>query len=220
MAFPVLEDYNTGGSLSSGAAVVTVPSGNNGDLLLLYGFKASSSVVDITGTDADTFSDLAAYGTGNHSYFGTRIIDGTEGASMTFYCAVSSAFGCALIVISDWADFEFVNRYSDNDSTPEPPTNTPSWPESDTLWLNCLAGDRSMGSSGFQPPTDYAEEFLVWDYPTNYQCIFGCSSRELRATTQTPGRWDVHGYAADYNNSLLAIQGASAKGGGFGGPGL
>jgi hypothetical protein len=145
-----------------------------------------------------------------HSYAYAKTADGSEGGgTVNFQFPVSATMRVWVyrITAGSWrglvAAIEGTGASHDTvGQDPDPPSLTPSWGADDNLWV-ISGGVRSAAGTTVSYPSGYSNG------DSNAFIAF-VANRELNATTEDPGVFDIDGANAGFSAVTVAIRGAPA----------
>lgn len=218
MAFPAFQNhaYREDGSSVTSHPVDYPTSIASGDLLLFV----------LAADESRTWTDFpSGFNTITNTANGTavklmvlyKIADGTESGTFNITSNANERGFFYIARITGWHGTtapETGTAATGNNTTPDPPSCTPSWGAEDTLWVACYAAD---AASTLQ---------IATDGPTNYQlneffdgaevsgaATIGVAYRELNGTTDDPGIFTCAGTGDQWVAQTVAIRPAAAGGG-------
>ena len=218
MAFPQLAPpTETPFATKTTAHLVDLPpTVNAGDLLLvIIGFKAPGAVTTPGGWTLLFFHD--AIFSANAFFCYVRVADGTEGGGTVNVVTTNNASSAAhAFRITDWfgalAGVEGSGGFSTavGDLAPDPPFNTPSWGEEDTLWIAVFgAEDDDAVTIGY--PTAYintAETRSGGGNSLGYEVA--SATRERNAASESPTAFSLN-IIENWIADTIAIRSVSSQ---------
>ena len=154
-SFPVIESTNTGNQ-ASGNHVVNYPSGyQSGDLIVInFGVYGGSSITTPAGWTAVS----SGANPNSTQKVLTRVLDGTEGSSVTVSISVSTHTAFTAYRISGASGNVEGANTGTSGTLVNPPSLTASWGAKKNLWLAC---GTSYGFTAVQgAPTNYNNNFI------------------------------------------------------------
>jgi hypothetical protein len=186
--------------------------GGADDLLI---FMISSTTAR-TITDAKDF-DVWSYGSEDKIFhIGTKVSIGDEPDNIAIIMDGLMYGGALGWRIQDYADYEVSSAQGGTSSHWDSPWMAPSWGAKDTLWIPGAGGSGSGSGFTVDYPTSYSQgreqDSAGWGW-----CVG--AERELKASSEDPSVF-ITNKSVDYVAGMVAVQGGSARGGGFGELGL
>jgi len=186
VAFAVVADVTKDSYASAATHDVTMPATvNSGELLLMFYVckQFGSSMVAPSG-----WTELAkAVGASGGHLLCYKEAAGTEGGGTATVTASDTSAACSQVYrLQGWNDVEEEHSSLTISSSPNPPSNTPSWGAKDTLWL---AGATFVDDDG--TVSAYSSNYSNGEYNnagagTNASSSIGIARRELNTTVQNP----------------------------------
>lgn len=218
MAFPVVASTNHSEEVTDvGTHTVLAASGiQSGDLLLIFiATDGNPTIGGNISTDGYTQLDRAVNGTVGLLETWGKIADGTEGDT-SFTTSVNEESANYFVRITGWAgdslaDVEFSADVDGTTSTPDPASLTPSWGALDTLWFAAYGAGAARSAASF--PTNYGLYQHTVHTTGSAGCGIGVAGRELNATSDNPGTFDVTNGSANWTAITVGVK--PAAGGAF-----
>lgn len=191
MTFPQVAAVN-GGKDSEDVTehTVNLPGGIQAEDLLLV-FFATDGAPTITFPNGWVRRISHSSGTSVRLAAAYKIADGTEGATITV--TTSSAQMAAHIsyrITGYTGTPSFLSESSGGGESvnPDPPSLSPPWEASDTLWFAACAWDGAHYVSDY--PTNYTNGYFEWISGPG-ACGVGACRRELNAESEDPGTFTI-----------------------------
>jgi len=191
--FPQVAAVNGGNNNSNATShTVNLPSGiASGDLLLVFFASDGSPTITFPNEGTDWIQLFeTARGTAVKFSACYRIANGTEGNTITVTTSASERTAHTSYRITGYSGIPVCGTSATgNNTTPNPPSLSPSWGAKDTLWFTCCGYDQGQGT--------------VSTYPTNYTngrndrsnntqgCGVGSAHRELNAASEDPEMFTI-----------------------------
>lgn len=186
--------------------VVTLPTGiTSGDLLIVMLDKGSTSatVNALTG-----WTELLDEASANGLYIAYRLADGSEGSSITLTTSASTRSAQIVYRITGAIDPgtqapQIGTTATGTSVSPDPPSVTPTGGAKDYLWIAFfgMAGEEADDDTWANtPPTNYTpsppDQKSCGTAGTNLGGLIAVASRQLNASTENPGTFNVDVSAA------------------------
>lgn len=193
--FPQVEAVNGGNNIVAGPNhTVPLPAGIvAGDLLLVFFAADITGVTPLItfpneGVDWIQLFETEVAGAVNFAV-AYRIADGGEGANIVVTTSQNDCSAYTTYRISGYSGVPEVPAAATGSSAnPNPPSLTPSWGASDTLWFACQGNDHLDQVTVY--PTDYTDGRNDWGNHAN-GCGVGTARRELNAVSEDPGTFTL-----------------------------
>ena len=200
-SFPQVAATNTSTAASSTSIVISLPSGiANGDLLIAMCF----GYADRTHTWPAGWTELWDSDTGNIAAAGAyRVADGGEGSTITVTLGIGATSSSHITyrITGYQGTPEVGTAVGGNSTTPDPPSVTPSWGSTKTLWI--AAASENSTSVATAAPTNYGN--LITVAAANNSAM--SATRELEASSENPGGFTIPS-SVEWHAQLIAIRGA------------
>jgi hypothetical protein len=187
-AFPVVDGLLGTEHTSSGTTshAFTIPDHDTGDLIVAAIALVDGGTITDPGGWTQVYADAVSAFKGRVFY---RVMDGSEGATVTWtsttgcrdegvlYCIAAGTHGSAV----EGSDV------TGTGTNPDPPSVTPSWGDTENLWMVFLAAGVSLASIGAYP-TNYTERQFR-DNTT--AATIASAIRYNAAASEDPGTWTI-----------------------------
>ncbi len=162
-----------------------------GELLLMFGVYGQSSARTVaTPSGWDELYNIVPAATANfrRSVAFFRFATGSEGSTVDVSASAGAHWsGIIYRIANATAAPEYAMVNSD---TNDPPNLSPTWPESNSLWLAGVAG--YTGSSVYNPPVASPSGYSTYIFATSQSgnnAQVGFMSRQHRAASENPGAY-------------------------------
>ncbi len=182
MAFPAIVSTATSYCNTDRTShAVTLPSGLEAGNLLLILF-VTDGTPGVTAPDG-YYSQGEKNGTATQLLVSFKVIDGTEGSSLTITTTSSEQSAHLAIQLSGAAGIRLGGGATGTTSQPNPGSFTTPWDEDDTLWIATCGWDYNRSLSAY--PSNYS--YGLWTRAnTTGGCGVAAAFREYKATSEDP----------------------------------
>lgn len=189
--FPVVEATNTSvNDASVTTHTVSLPSGiQAGELLLI--------VVRCSGISSGP-SGWSTAGSAAFDTFWWKIATGSEGSTVTFTTSAGTSSAHISARISGGVSAEVSSEATGSSTAPNPPSFSPSWGSTKTLWL-------AYASFANVSLTSYPSGYTGGVVSTGSVARNACAFRANKASSEDPGSFTLNG-ATGWRAWTLAIQ--------------
>lgn len=204
--FPVVEATNTSSTNSSVSShTVNLPSGiTAGDLLIIV-FGQIGGTVTITG-----YTQLAtqSFTNGRLTLF-YKTATGSEGSTVTATTSGNTQTAENSYRISGWLGTPEATTTSGSGASADPPSLTPSWGLTKTLWLAAAAGtitgSNSLTVSTF--PSGYTNGIQASSaIPVTPGTVTGSARLNSEAASENPGTFTLSNAGATWGTATIGIR--------------
>jgi hypothetical protein len=139
----------------------------------------------------------------------SKTASGSEGATETITTTNATGSSHTSYRISGWNSFETAFFNGPNNTTPDPPSLSPSWGAKDTLWLACFGESNGNRQVSTYPSNYSSGRNDYWD--SNDGSGVGSAIRVLNAASEDPGNFTLN--ANDLWDGLtIAVEPSAAPG--------
>lgn len=209
--FPRVKATATGGSASDATNhTITLPSFAAGDLIVIIdahnGGGTTSNISTVGWTELLTV---------NRHGCAYRLMDGTEGSTVTLNCSASSGAAWVVYVI-DAGSFDAgqnpeLSAFSAGlTTTPDPPNRTASWGADNNLWITSFCTPEAVTVSGWP----YTNGRLTFTNSGGSAMTGATCYTTTAASAENPGAFTKSSSSQNTETLTLAIRGYTAAGGG------